>query len=209
MGKMNLSVKILFFFFFFLPLPIFSVSNGANGKKMENGGRGAFESRSSRIPPAKNTKSNSSSGRGTERRTSISGNGLSSSEVDDTYNPDTGWHIVTESNEILNYRGTRKVVPSESLEVSCVSAEKYWDGTTLVEICFNQEINPKSFSSSNLKINGKTANNAVKFKFSRKGDSVKIQIPAQDGKFSLSIDDVEAFDGERIPEIKLNDISVN
>lgn len=208
MGKMNLSVKILFFFFFFLPLPIFSVSNGANGKKMENGGR-SLDSRASRTPPARSSKSSSSSDRGTERRTSIPGNGLTSAEVDDTYNPDTGWHIVTESNEILNYRGTRKVVPSESLEVSCVSAEKYWDGTTLVEICFNQEVNPKSFLSSNLKINGKTANNAVKFKFSRKGDSVKIQIPAQEGKFSLSIDDVEAFDGERIPEIKLNDISVN
>lgn len=211
MGKVNSKFVTILFLFFFV-FPVFSAKDGIEGRKIDSGGRAGSFCHGAVSSLREPSKKGTSSGSGSDRRASVF-SGFQNDEIEipkiDSYNPSTGWHTVSESNEVVNYRGARKAVPDEELEVSCVTAEKLWNRTTIVEICFNQEINPRSFSSANLKINGKTVNNDVKFKFSRKGDSVKIQIPAQEEKFSLSLGDVEAFDGEKIPEIKLNDISVN
>ena len=127
----------------------------------------------------------------------------------DCFNPATGWHTVSEPVEVVNYRGSRKAVIEDGLSVAKVKAEKSNSGKITVKILFNQEINPRSFSCSNVKINGKNVTDDVKFSFSNKGDCVRIQIPAQSKEFSLAINDVEAFDGEKIPEINLGNIQVN
>lgn len=211
MIKVNLKLVVFLSLFFFV-FPAFSNENGRERQRPDFGGRNDMLDRGGFSRRRQDLKGGASSGSGSERRTAAAGLPVDTeSHVhgDDSYNPSTGWHTVCESSEVVKYRGTRKAVSDEKLEVSCVTAENCVNGTTTVEICFNQEINPRSFSSSNLKINGKTADNDVKFKFSRKGDSVKIQIPVQEEKFSLSLGDVEAFDGEKIPEIKLNDILIN
>ncbi len=141
---------------------------------------------------------------GLSQKSNNSGQSLSES-----FNPATGWHTVSEPVEVVNYRGNRKVVIEEELSVTKVKAEKSDSGKITVKILFNQEINPRSFSASNLKINGKIVTDDVKFSFSNKGDCVLIQIPAQSREFSLAIDNVEAFDGEQIPEINLGNIQVN
>ena len=207
----NLGLKFITILFLFL-LPSYSVFGAGEDRSVGGSGGKTPQSPSGRMHP----RSSSSSENGSDRRASAASssrfenfkNAENPSHFENIYNPVTGWHTVSEQNEVVNYRGTRKVVPNEALKVSCVSAEKYWNGSTIVEICFNQEINPRSFSSSNVKINGKSVDNDVKFKFSRKGDSVKIQIPAQENNFSLCLGNVEAFDGEKIPEIELSDISV-
>lgn len=165
----------------------------------------------SRLQPRERYHS-SYSENGSERR-SLSGSSQNSKNngdpLSESFNPATGWHTVSEPVEVVNYRGNRKVVIDKELSVTKVKAEKLDSGKITVKVLFNQEINPRSFSASNLKINGKIVTDDVKFSFSNKGDCVLIQIPAQSREFSLAIDNVEAFDGEQIPEINLGNFQVN
>lgn len=207
----NLSFRfIAVIFFSFLSFSAFCVP-GEN--KMHGNGDFQGGGNEKKAPPS---RKKSSSGSGSDRRSSTSVSALinepekdGEKTITNSFNPETGWHTITESSDIVNFRGTRKASVYESLKVACVQVEKNWNGNTIIEICFNQEINARKFSSSNLKINGKTANNDVKFKFSRNGDSVKIQVPSNLKDFSLSLNDVESFGGEKISEIQLGKISVN
>ena len=203
-------MRMSFRFIAVIFLSLFKVSlSFADG--FSGGGRGMSGSpaESKRQPPEKSRTSYSESG--SERRTSsvlpISKNSEQGSS--DCFNPSTGWHTVSEPVEVVNYRGSRKVVIEDGLSVTKVKAEKSGVGKITVKILFNQEINPRSFSCSNLKINGKFVTYDVKFSFSNKGDCVRIQIPEQSKEFSLAIENVEAFDGEKIPEINLGNIQVN
>ena len=197
-------------------LSLFQVSlSFADG--FSGGGRGMSGSpaESKRQPPEKSRSSYSGNGseRGSERRSTsaltVSQDSNNGQDAADCFNPSTGWHTVSEPVEVVNYRGSRKVVIEDGLSVTKVKAEKSESGKITVKILFNQEINPRSFSCSNLKINGKFVTDDVKFSFSNKGDCVRIQIPEQSKEFSLAIDNVEAFDGEKIPEINLGNIQVN
>lgn len=198
------------FFIVFLVSALTAVAFASSGEKNTGGNskkKFSLDNSRNMFSPQKRSPF---SGRGLERRTS---NLFPSADSDsdlgiESYNPDTGWHTIHDA-EIVNYRGTRKVITDESFRVCCIKSERTKNNSVSVEICFNQEINPKSFSSSNLKINGKSANNDVKFSFSRKGDSVKIQIPFQSESFSLSLINIQTFDGEKIQEIQLGKISAD
>lgn len=200
------------FFIIFLISSLTAVAFAYNGEKNtgENPQRKFSPDNHKNILPTQ--KQSPFYGRGSDRRNQ---NLLASSNADtdsdtgiESYNPSTGWHTIHDA-EIVNYRGARKVITDESFKVCCIKSEKTKNDSISVEIRFNQEINPKSFSSSNLKINGKSVNNDVKFSFSRKGDSVKIQIPSQSESFSLSLVNIQTFDGEEIQEIQLGKISAD
>lgn len=208
-------------FLTFPPFYAFSgTGTGAGGRGAAGNSKSGFDS-ARRDAPAPDRRSSSFRSGSEKRDTAVPQNDESrkteslfknpSSEDEGCFNPSTGWHTVPtpEQNEIINYRGTRKILIDEDLKVSRIKTETGSNGTATFEIFFNQEINPQSFTSSNLKINGKTADNDVKFFFSRKGDSVKIQIPAQDKDFSLSLSGIEAFDGEKVSELQLGNFSVN
>lgn len=215
-------VRFIAFLIFSLPvLAAFSEPGKNSRNDFENNENNGNKSSQMRNSPSLKAKKRTSGTAGSDRklsleiqessqkRNSFSSSPKTSQPQIDVFNPETGWHIISEPSDVIKYRGTRKAIPEDLPEVAAVQAEKNWNGTfTIIEICFTEEINPRSFSSSNLKINGKTADNDVKFKFGRNGDSVKIQIPTQKEILSLSLDNVESFDGEKIPEIKLNDISV-
>lgn len=201
------------FWFSALTSIIFASADSFNVNKSKNFSSSTKENTgmNGKNPPPQ-SKQPSSRG-GTDRRTSsqfLIQNDEEDSESSvekESYNPVTGWHTIR-NEKIVNYRGLRKVITDESLKVSFVKTEKSKKNLVSVEICFNQEINPKSFSLSNLKIDGKSANNDVKFYFSKKGDSVKIQIPSEKDSFSLSLSNIETFDGEKIQDIQLGKISV-
>ena len=213
-------MRMSFGFIAVILLSLFQVSlSFADG--FSGGGRGMSgnAAEGKRQPPEKSRSPSSGSGseHGSERRnlpvlpvTQDSAQDLNNGQdAGDCFNPSTGWHTVSEPVEVVNYRGSRKVVIEDGLSVTKVKAEKSGAGKITVKVLFNQEINPRSFSCSNLKINGKFVTDDVKFSFSNKGDCVRIQIPEQSKEFSLAIDNVEAFDGEKIPEINLGNIQVN
>lgn len=200
----------LTFLFFSLPVsaePVLGNGAGGTGRGISNG-RGGIDVSGKNPKDSASPKKSSSSGSGSERKKSSGVSASSLSQVQDSFNPDTGWHTVSLAGpaDVVNYRGTRKLIVNEELQVACVKSENKKDGTT-VEVFFNQEINPRSFKATNVKINGKNIDNGVKFSFSRNGDSVRIQIPAQDTDFSLSLSDVEAFDGEKISQIELGNFT--
>lgn len=202
----------LAFLFFSLPVsadPLFgSGAGGAGTSRGISNERGEINAGSKKPKDSAPPKKSSSSGSGSERKKSSEHPSGSPSQVQDSYNPNTGWHTVSlvEPLEVVNYRGTRKLVVGEALQVACVKSENKKNETT-VEVFFNQEINPRSFKATNVKINGKNIDNGVKFSFGRNGDSVRIQIPAQDKDFSLSLSDVEAFDGEKISQLELGNFT--
>lgn len=200
----------LTFILFSIPVladPLFVNGADGTGRGISNG-RGGMSMSGKKTKDSASSKKSSSSGSGSERRKSSGPSACPPSQVQDSYNPDTGWHTVSlaEPSDVVNYRGTRKLIVDEELQVACVKSENKKDETT-VEVFFNQEINPRSFKAANVKINGKNIDNGVKFSFGRNGDSVRIQIPAQNTDFSLSLSDVEAFDGEKISQIELGNFT--
>lgn len=170
-----------------------------------------------RNPGLKNPSSENNAAAGwahSEKKTAASGNRPESPEMADA---DTGYkskkteinsekpekelhsssekNDFTDSAEILNYRGTRKAVSKENLFIKKVKTKNSAAGKTSVEIVFNQEINPRSFSPEKTKINGSPVQGEVNFLFSRNGSGVKIQLPQQNEGFRIELSDIESFDG--------------
>lgn len=108
------------------------------------------------------------------------------------------------SPEIIFYRGTRTLSDGEIFTLQNIKSERNENGEILLEITFNQSVNPRTFNQDSILVNGEKISSKIKFTFNKKGDTIKLTVPAKSETISLSIQNVESFDGTKIEPTQIN-----
>ncbi|MCR4736035.1 MAG: hypothetical protein K5829_13630 [Treponema sp.] len=103
-------------------------------------------------------------------------------------------------NEIINYRGNRKVVSNTDISLLSYSFNNS-DEKIIIELNFNQSVNPKSITKDNILIDGEKICQKCKISFNKNSDSVKILI---DGKSLAEVKNIELFNIASIDGGKIN-----
>ena len=95
----------------------------------------------------------------------------------------------------FKYRGTRAYAENQPLEIKLVKCIKTENNEVILEVSFNQSINPKSIKNQNVYINDERLLEDIKIVFNKKGDTIKIQIPMVGEAFKLRLSKVRSFNG--------------
>ena len=106
--------------------------------------------------------------------------------------------------EIINYRGNRMLSDGAEFLLQDVKSRKISDDCLCLELSFNQSVNPRTFTSESILIDGQEISSKIKFSFNKKGDTIKVEIPSKSENFSLMIQNVESFDGIQIEPVKID-----
>lgn len=121
--------------------------------------------------------------------------------------PSSSAPVVPPQN-VLKYRGTRTACSKDEFRFKCVKTRAESEDSVLLEIRFNQNVNPLSFKNDSILIDGEAVSADTKFSFNRKGDTIRFSVPAVEHPFSLEIQGVESFNGIKIKPVELKDVSV-
>lgn len=96
---------------------------------------------------------------------------------------------------IVYYRGNRVLAENSEFTLQNVKSERLNSNEVTLEITFNQTVNPLTFTTDSILVDGEAISSKTKFSFNKKGDTIKLAVPAQNEDFSLTIKDVESYDG--------------
>ena len=111
------------------------------------------------------------------------------------------------ADDILYYRGNRTLVEQGAFSVQGIKTERATKNEVNVEILFSQSINPRSLSQDSILVDGAAISKKTNFSFNKKGDTIKIKIPMKNKTFSLTVQNVESFDGTVIEPIIIKNLS--
>lgn len=107
---------------------------------------------------------------------------------------------------VFNYRGSRTTSTNDEFYLKSLKSRVESDDSVMLEIRFNQNVNPRSFKNDSILIDGEAVPEDTKFSFNRKGDTLRLSVPQVEQYFSLEIHEVESFDGRKIKPIELKNI---
>jgi len=110
----------------------------------------------------------------------------------------------TNNSEIIFYRGARTISESDEFTLQNIKSERTGANEFTIEITFNQSVNPRSFTANSILVDGQEIPSKTKFTFNKKGDTIKVSVPSKNENFSLSIQNVESFDGTKIEPIQID-----
>ena len=200
MGKWKKTVLILIFSVF--SLCVFAApSGGAGGGHGSPSGGRRPSPEPKRNPPAKKAKK----GRGS----SVSGRSLSENKNSESKNIEEIDNEKPSEPEIIYYRGNRMLSENGDFLLENIKTERISDSQVIVEIAFNQSVNPLSFSASSFLLDGSPISESVKLSFNKKGDTIRLTLPVKENFFSLTIQNVEAFDGTELETVEVKNLFHN
>ena len=105
--------------------------------------------------------------------------------------------------EILYYRGTRILYEDNVFLLQDVKTERVNSDEMNLELTFNQSINPLSFSTDSILLDGESIFAKTKFAFNKKGDTIRIAVPARSENFNLTITALKSFDGTPLEPVSI------
>ncbi|MBR1640157.1 MAG: hypothetical protein IJ688_12290 [Treponema sp.] len=103
----------------------------------------------------------------------------------------------------VHYRGNRTFVQQEKLVLLQVKSSRVDEDEVVMEISFNQSLNPRSVKSSSIILDDEELPEKVKFSFNRKGDTIRVQVPSKDDEIKVKIQGVRAFSGVLIEPVEI------
>lgn len=98
----------------------------------------------------------------------------------------------------INYRGMRKPITQQDLQISNIDAQMIDHKTLRMDISFNQSINPRTVKPDNIKINGKALLPKTRFIFNKKGDCVRFFAVVSEKSVTMNLSDIESYAGSLI-----------
>lgn len=98
----------------------------------------------------------------------------------------------------INYRGIRKPITQQDLQISNIDAQMIDHKTLRMDISFNQSINPRTVKPDNIKINGKALLPKTRFIFNKKGDCVRFFAVVSEKSVTMNLSDIESYAGSLI-----------
>ena len=108
-----------------------------------------------------------------------------------------------DAEHIYYYRGNRTYQENLPLEVNYLNCNRIDEDTVILEIVFNQSINPRSVNRDSFLIDNNTLPDGIRFSFNRKGDRIKIEVSMTDDSFEIKVQNVRAFDGTMIEPVEI------
>ena len=106
--------------------------------------------------------------------------------------------------EIINYRGNRILFRNDEFVLQSVKSERLNKNLVSLELTFNQSVNPRTFTSDSIMVDGGEIPSKTKFSFNKKGDTIKVSIPSENENFNLTIQNVESFSGTLLEPIQID-----
>ena len=107
-------------------------------------------------------------------------------------------------DNIFYYRGNRTYSEHIPLVVKQLNCLRLDEENVIVELVFNQSINPRSVKHNSILINNSALSKDIRFAFNKKGDRIKITVPLMENSFEIKIQNICAFDGSLIIPQKLS-----
>ena len=108
-----------------------------------------------------------------------------------------------DSEHIFYYRGNRAYSENLPLEIYQINCQRLDENKVIIELVFNQSINPRSINQNSLLIDNNTLPDGIRFSFNKKGDRIKIEVSLSGDTFDLKIQNVRAFDGTLIEPVEM------
>ena len=105
--------------------------------------------------------------------------------------------------EILYYRGSRILYENDAFLLQDVKTKRVNSDEMNLELTFNQSINPLSFSTDSILLDGESIPAKTKFAFNKKGDTIRIAVPARSENFNLTITALKSFDGTPLEPVSI------
>lgn len=103
-----------------------------------------------------------------------------------------------DSENTMKYRGSRTYAENLPLKIKQVKCEKAESDSVILEIYFNQSINPRTVKNQNIYLNDEQLSSDIKIVFNKKGDTIKLQIPMNKDAFTIKLTKVRSYDGTLI-----------
>ena len=100
-----------------------------------------------------------------------------------------------DSINTFKYRGTRAYTVNLPLEIKQIKCQQSDSDSVILEILFNQSINPITVKNKNIFINDEPLSEEIKIVFNKKGDTIKLQLPMNEKAFRLKLTRVRSYDG--------------
>lgn len=112
--------------------------------------------------------------------------------------------------DYVPYHGMRVKPNQQEFMVNVLTAQKNSNGeNALMEITlrFSMPIDPRTVTPASVLLNGEKCGSNVFFHFGRRGESVRITIVnAQEETFSLKLEGVESYKGDKLAETEFENI---
>ena len=108
-----------------------------------------------------------------------------------------------DSDNIINYRGTRTYSEDLPLKVTLVKCQRLADDVVCVEVLFNQSINPRSVRPNSFIINNTQLPLGTRFTFNKKGNTIKLMVYTTGNSFKLRVQDIKSFNGFLVEPIEI------
>ncbi|MCR4940895.1 MAG: hypothetical protein K5930_12445 [Treponemataceae bacterium] len=97
----------------------------------------------------------------------------------------------------------RTISEDEPLVINRTICDRMDKSTAMLEVSFNQEINPLTVNSDSLYIDGESLPPSSRFFFSKNGDTIKVVVPAPNDTFRLRVEGVESYSGITMEETEI------
>ena len=107
------------------------------------------------------------------------------------------------SSEILYYRGSRILSKNDEFLLQDVKTVRLNPYEINLELTFNQSINPLTFSTDSILLNGESISTETKFAFNKKGDTIRIAVPVRNENFNLTITALKSYDGTPLEPVSV------
>ena len=103
----------------------------------------------------------------------------------------------------INYRGSRVYADKGPLLLTYTRPVRLNEKTVMLEIAFNQAINPRSVKKSSICIDNQELPADIDFYFNKKGDSLRVEVPLEKDNFVIKIQGIRSFDGKQMESVEL------
>lgn len=108
-----------------------------------------------------------------------------------------------DADKIFYYRGNRTYYEDLPLKVSFVRGIRTDNGDVILMIVFNQSVNPRSVKAESFFLEDEEFPEDIRFSFNKKGDTIRVILPDCEEEFTITVQDVLAFNGECIEPVEL------
>ena len=109
--------------------------------------------------------------------------------------------------ESRNFRGRRVPDVKDAFSILNIKSGKIKNGVISIDVFFNQGINPLSVKTSNIYINGEQLKESAGYMFSRNGNTLRLTFVAPEGDFSVKIENIESFKGDKLAPAEFTGIN--
>jgi len=104
---------------------------------------------------------------------------------------------------IMHYRGQRMYLDPAPLQIWQARCFHIDEKTLIIEILFNQTINPRTIGRESILVGGEVLPEGTRFSFNKKGDTIRIVYISENDDITLSVQNIFSFNGKAVEPVEM------